>query len=235
MMVKSIRLLVASLGFVVALSACVYDPHYHYPPGQRYHSYYYPYYYDYFYYPGVQVYFHFSTGYYYYYSRNRWIRSKVLPPHIHLNPWDRVTLRIAGDKPYLKHKEHKQKFKPRPRPPAYQVIPRDSKSGPVGEAVRGSIKKRPGERDVPRMRPGTGDTSRVRPGKPPVDDRDYPYSKREREHNLKLYQHHKKDQEEYQKEWKEREWKEKEGKGREHKENDVKDRERKEREPRKMW
>jgi len=36
-----------------------------------------------------------------------------LPPHIHLDSRERVTTRVEGDKPYLKNKQHIQKYQPR--------------------------------------------------------------------------------------------------------------------------
>ena len=50
-------------GLSVILTGCVYDPFYYGPPP---HSHYSPYYYDYYFYPSVQVYFQFTTGYYFY-------------------------------------------------------------------------------------------------------------------------------------------------------------------------
>lgn len=114
--VKYTKPFILSLGLVMGLSACVYDPYYHGPGPVRhtYYPYFYPFYYDYYFYPSVQVYFNFSTGYYYYLSGKRWIRTRVLPPHIHLDSRERVTTRVEGDKPYLKNKQHLQQFKPRP-------------------------------------------------------------------------------------------------------------------------
>jgi hypothetical protein len=107
---------ILSLGLLLGLSACVYDPYYHGPGPARhtYYPYYYPFYYDYYFYPSVQVYFNFSTGYYYYLKGKRWIRTKVLPPHIHLDPRERVTTRVEGDKPYLKNEQHLRQYKTRP-------------------------------------------------------------------------------------------------------------------------
>ena len=114
---KFVKSFTLSLGLVMGLSACVYDPYYNGPgPGHHtYYPYFYPFYYDYYFYPSVQVYFNFSTGFYYYLSGKRWIHTKVLPPHIRLNPRERVTTRIEGDKPYLKNEQHLQQYKPRPK------------------------------------------------------------------------------------------------------------------------
>ena len=105
---------VLGLSLVVGLTGCIYHDPYYAGTGHRpYHPYYYPFYYDYYFYPSARVYFNFSTGYYYYPSGRRWIHSRVLPPHIHLDSRDRVITRIEGDKPYLKNKQHIQKYQPR--------------------------------------------------------------------------------------------------------------------------
>lgn len=111
---RSFKPFALSLSIVAALSGCVYDPYYYGPAHHHsYLPYYYPFYYDYYFYPSVRVYFNFSTGYYYYPSGKRWVRSKLLPPHIRLDSRERVTTRIEGDKPYLKNKQHIQKHQPR--------------------------------------------------------------------------------------------------------------------------
>jgi hypothetical protein len=111
---RFIKSFILSLGLVIGLSACVYDPYYSGagPAHHSYFPYYYPFYYDYYFYPSVRVYFNFSTGHYYYPSGKRWIRSKILPPHIRLDSRERVTTRVEGDKPYLKHQQHIQKYQP---------------------------------------------------------------------------------------------------------------------------
>lgn len=110
---RSFKPFVLSLSIVFSLSGCIYDPYYPGPARHSYYPYYYPFYYDYYFYPSARVYFNFSTGYYYYPSGKRWKRSKFLPPHIRLDSRERVTTRIEGDKPYLKNKQHIQKFQPR--------------------------------------------------------------------------------------------------------------------------
>lgn len=107
------RVLLAVTLAGIFFTGCVYDPYDQSPP--RHGQYYYdPY--DYYYYPGVRVYFHFSTGYYFYFHHNRWIRSRTLPPHIHLHPRDRVRMNIKSDKPYLKYREHHKQYRPKPHP-----------------------------------------------------------------------------------------------------------------------
>lgn len=104
---------VLSLSLVVGLAGCIYDPYYSGSAHRSYSPYYYPYYYDYYFYPSVRVYFNFSTGYYYYPSGGRWMHSRVLPPHFHLDSRERVITRVEGDRPYLENKRHIQKFQPR--------------------------------------------------------------------------------------------------------------------------
>lgn len=99
------------VGLAVVFAGCVYDPVYYGPtayPDYR------PDYYDYYYYPSAGVYFHFTSGYYYYRSGSRWLQVRHLPSHIHIDARDRVKLRIDSDKPYLRHKEHHRQYKPRP-------------------------------------------------------------------------------------------------------------------------
>lgn len=93
-------------------SGCAYDPHYSEPV---YRSYYYPYYYDYYYYPGVSVYFHYSTGDYYYRTGNRWVRTRTLPSHIHLDPRTRRNIKVKTDRPYKKYPEHRRSYQPQPK------------------------------------------------------------------------------------------------------------------------
>lgn len=72
------------------------------------------YYDDYYYYPSAQVYFHIYTGYYYYRSGHRWIRTRVLPRHIHLHSRDRYRLRTRDREPYRHNEEHRRRYRPRP-------------------------------------------------------------------------------------------------------------------------
>jgi hypothetical protein len=90
----------------------VYDPFYYGPPP---HPHYSPYYYDYYFYPSVQVYFQFTTGYYFYRDSGIWIRTRVLPPRISINALDRVRIKIESEKPYIKFPEHNLKYKPNPK------------------------------------------------------------------------------------------------------------------------
>ena len=194
------RLLLPVIAMAASLSACVYDPYYHgpAPAHPHYYPYYYPYYYDYYYYPSAQVYFQFSTGFYFYFLNNRWIKTRVLPPHIHLYPRERVTIRLDTDKPYLKHRDHVKKYRPvpeyRPQPEVLQkVLPRVDKRVPAPQKVEPKspvLKRQP----VPSQRP-------------PVSRDQYitPDSKNEREQNQKIYQQHQKKQKDYEEEWKKRE------------------------------
>ncbi len=112
---RSIRRLMGLLifsGIPVMFTACVYDPVYYGPPP---HVDFRPHYYDYYYYPSVRVYFQFTSGFYYYHDHQRWVQTRVLPPHIHIDTRDRVRIRIDSDRPYVKHKEHHRIYKPKPK------------------------------------------------------------------------------------------------------------------------
>jgi hypothetical protein len=92
-------------------AGCIYDPVYHGPPPP---GYYHPHYYDYYYYPRANVYFQFSTGFYFYLTNGVWIKARVLPRHIIIDPYDRVRIRVDSDRPYTRYEEHRSRFKPRP-------------------------------------------------------------------------------------------------------------------------
>lgn len=98
-------------GLSVLLGGCVAAPYAYGPPP---YPAYQPYYYDYYFYPTAHVYFQFTTGYYFYLRDGRWVRSRVLPPDIHLGVVDRVKLKINSDKPYTNYNEHIRQYKPRP-------------------------------------------------------------------------------------------------------------------------
>jgi len=98
-------------GYSLLLTGCVYDPYYYGPPP---HSHYYPRYYDYYYYPSTQVYFHFTTGFYYYLDSGVWLKVKVLPPHIRIDARDRVRIQADSVKPYIMFPDHKRIYTPRP-------------------------------------------------------------------------------------------------------------------------
>ncbi len=87
-------------------SGCAYSPYYAERPYER------PdHYYDYYYYPHASVYFHLYSGYYYYPDGSRWIRTRVLPSHIHIDQRVRRPLVVRDDKPYLKHQEHAAQYR----------------------------------------------------------------------------------------------------------------------------
>ncbi|MFO7602852.1 MAG: hypothetical protein R6X06_03445 [Gammaproteobacteria bacterium] len=106
----------SALGLLtLVVSACVYDPVYYGPPPHiTVGGYYQPW--GYYYYPGVNVYFHYATGVYFYFSNGIWVRTRVLPATIRLNPRDRVHLHIENDRPYLFHEQHRDMYRPRPQP-----------------------------------------------------------------------------------------------------------------------
>lgn len=98
-------------GLSVSLAGCVAEPYvYGPPPYPAFH----PFYYDYYFYPTAHVYFQFTTGYYFYLLDGRWVKSRVLPPSIHLGVADRVKLKIDSDKPYTNYNEHIRLYKPKP-------------------------------------------------------------------------------------------------------------------------
>jgi hypothetical protein len=102
---------ISGIVVAVALTACVHGPYYDGPPHPVPPPHFYPY--DYYYYPSVRIYYQISTGFYYYPSGRKWIRAKVLPPHFHLDPRDRVHLKIEKGEPYEKHRVHREKYKSR--------------------------------------------------------------------------------------------------------------------------
>ena len=112
----SIRFATSGLGIILLLSlyACTQPPPY--PPHAHYHAQ------DYYYYPSVRVYFRYSTGYYYYPSGSIWIRTRALPPKYRLDQRDRVVIRIEDKKPYARHYQHREKYRPHPdyRPDPYR-------------------------------------------------------------------------------------------------------------------
>ena len=124
--VKYIQIIIILATAVISLSACFYGPpaHHHRP------AYYYPY--GYYYYPSVRIYFHYSTGFFFYLYDGIWIKTRVLPPHIHLSPHYRVHLNIKSDKPYLFHKQHTKQYQPSP---AYKPGPK------IDSSERKNLKK----------------------------------------------------------------------------------------------
>ncbi len=69
--------------------------------------------YDYYYYPNVSVYFHVSSGYYYYRDGINWLRVRTLPARFYLNDRDRVRIVINSSKPYNQYREHRVQYAPR--------------------------------------------------------------------------------------------------------------------------
>lgn len=81
------------------------------PPVYRSDYYHHPYHYH--YYPSTRVYFHLSSGHYYYRDGDHWRRTRELPHQHRLDRRDRVRLWMSDDKPYLRHQEHREKYRPR--------------------------------------------------------------------------------------------------------------------------
>lgn len=99
------------LGLLILLHGCVTHPGYHGPPR---HYHYYPHHHDYYYYPSARVYFQFTTGVYYYFDGTIWIKTRILPPHIHIDAGHRVMIRVESGPPYSNYKRHAELYKPRP-------------------------------------------------------------------------------------------------------------------------
>ena len=116
--VKPVAAAALALSLAGGLAACTVQPYRHGPPPPVYVQGWYPY--DYFYYPGAQVYFNISTGYYWYPDRGRWVRSYQLPPRLVVLPRDRVRIRVDRDEPWRHHQEHVQQYRPRLAPQEYQ-------------------------------------------------------------------------------------------------------------------
>lgn len=108
-------------GFSAFSTGCAHGPPYYGPP-PYYH--YHPHVYDYYYYPRAQVYFHFTTGTYYYWDGGVWVTSRTLPRHIHLDATNRVRIQVESDKPYLKFNEHNRIYRPEPN---YRMNPEQSR------------------------------------------------------------------------------------------------------------
>ena len=109
-MSKATFLKAAAVGLLSLSAVACYGPAYGPAPHQPV-GYYQPW--GYYYYPSVRVYFQYSTGYYFYPSGGSWVRSRILPPYIRLDPRDRVTLHIESERPYLKSPEIIRKYPPR--------------------------------------------------------------------------------------------------------------------------
>lgn len=101
------------------LSACVVvrDDGYHpVPPPPPAHIWF-----DFWYYPHVSVYYDYRLGFYYYPSGGRWIKVRVLPPHLRGRLGSHVDVRSRDRDPWRHHEEHRRKhpperFRPKPGP-----------------------------------------------------------------------------------------------------------------------
>lgn len=134
----------------VIMPGCVYDPVYYGPPP---YTQYHPYYYDYYFYPSVRVYFQFTTGYYFYWLDGRWIKSRTLPPKIHLSLNDRVRIKVESDTPYIKYDEHVRIYKPK-------------------EGVPVDLEKSRKERDANELWYREYEKSKVKPTMKPLKDKE---------------------------------------------------------------
>lgn len=66
--------------------------------------------YDYYYYPDVDVYYWLDGGYYYYRTDRGWLRTRVLPPYIILNPQYRRPLLIRQPDPWRWNHRHRERL-----------------------------------------------------------------------------------------------------------------------------
>ena len=66
---------------------------------------------DYYYYPDSNIYFHISTGTYYYYVDGVWSYSRSLPSYFLLDPYYRVRIVIRDRYPYLRNNEHRRMYR----------------------------------------------------------------------------------------------------------------------------
>lgn len=107
---KSLAAAVLVLSATSGLTGCTVQSHRVYsPPPNQVHTWYPQ---DYFYYPGVRVYFHIHSGYYWYHDRGRWHRSRRLPPYLAVVHRDRVRIRVDSHEPWRHHQEHVRRYPP---------------------------------------------------------------------------------------------------------------------------
>jgi len=104
-------------GITLIPTACVVQPgHRHvmvtesqsYPAASRW---------DYYYYPDEEVYYNSSTGYYFYLDNGVWMSSITLPSRFILDHGYRYQIRIQNERPYVYHKQHREKYHPRHKNP----------------------------------------------------------------------------------------------------------------------
>ena len=105
--IKHITRSLAFVALILTLNACVVTGHPDTHIRGSLHGWYY--------YPDAQVYFHITSGNYYYRDGTKWVRTRTLPTRHHLDRHDRVPLWIDSDKPHVKHREHRERYTPRPQ------------------------------------------------------------------------------------------------------------------------
>lgn len=72
-------------------------------------------YYDYWYYPDAQVYFDTNRRVYFYFSNQRWVETRVLPPYWRSRMHNYVPIHSRHERPYIEYREHSIKYPPRVR------------------------------------------------------------------------------------------------------------------------
>lgn len=87
-------------------------------------------YYDYWYYPDVQVYFDFNRQVYFYFTNNRWVEARVLPPYWRSRLGGYVPIRSRYIQPYREHPDFSRKYPPHYRDERRPPEHRDDRNAP---------------------------------------------------------------------------------------------------------
>lgn len=91
-------------------------------------------YYSYWYYPNVQVYFDVNRQIYFYFSNNRWVQARVLPPTLRARLGSYVPIHSRYNQPYIEHHEHSRKYPPHSRAERYPPSRYDEHPAPPGHS-----------------------------------------------------------------------------------------------------
>lgn len=92
-------------------------------------------YYDYWYYPDVQVYFDINRQVYFYFTNNRWVEARVLPPYWRSRLGGYVPIRSRYIQPYREHPDFSRKYPPHYRDERRPPEHRDERNVPPGRTV----------------------------------------------------------------------------------------------------
>ena len=123
----SILLAGSMLISILTINGCYVPPPGAYvPPPRVRHSLY-----LYHYYPYAEVYFDNSRGLYFYLSDNVWLSAPVLPPHIHIDIDNYISLELDSPRPYIHHRDTVRRYprgiKKKQREKKHAVPPRFSR------------------------------------------------------------------------------------------------------------